>query len=134
MKGLFILHKFEELFKHKQTWGEEMVSGLMVIRANCPLSSPAAPASSYFAAFLRSSMTFWPSLCPHKKSCGWNSNILFSSSNYQMIIMVAVVVSTLLLLMMMMMMIRLEICQKIYTTEDFRVKNLHRKRVIFDIC
>ena len=29
---------------------------------------------------------------------------------------------------------RLEICQKIYTTEDFRVKNLHRKRVIFDIC
>ena len=26
--------------------------------------------------------------------------------------------------------IRLEICQKIYTTEDFRVKNLHRKRVI----
>ena len=30
--------------------------------------------------------------------------------------------------------IRLEICQKIYRTEDFRVKNLHRKRVIFDIC
>ena len=29
---------------------------------------------------------------------------------------------------------RLEICQKIYRTEDFRVKNLHRKRVIFDIC
>ena len=29
---------------------------------------------------------------------------------------------------------RLEICQKIYTSEDFRVKNLHRKRVIFDIC
>ena len=29
---------------------------------------------------------------------------------------------------------RLEICQKIYTTEDFRVKNLHRKRVIFDNC
>ena len=29
---------------------------------------------------------------------------------------------------------RLEICQKIYTTEDFGVKNLHRKRVIFDIC
>ena len=29
---------------------------------------------------------------------------------------------------------RLDICQKIYTTEDFRVKNLHRKRVIFDIC
>ena len=29
---------------------------------------------------------------------------------------------------------RLEICQKIYTTEDFRVNNLHRKRVIFDIC
>ena len=29
---------------------------------------------------------------------------------------------------------RLEICQKIYTTDDFRVKNLHRKRVIFDIC
>ena len=29
---------------------------------------------------------------------------------------------------------RLEICQKIYTTENFRVKNLHRKRVIFDIC
>ena len=29
---------------------------------------------------------------------------------------------------------RLEICQKIYTTEDFRVKNLHRNRVIFDIC
>ena len=29
---------------------------------------------------------------------------------------------------------RLEICQKIYTTEDFRVKNLHRKRAIFDIC
>ena len=29
---------------------------------------------------------------------------------------------------------RLEICQKIYTTEDFKVKNLHRKRVIFDIC
>ena len=28
---------------------------------------------------------------------------------------------------------RLEICQKIYTTEDFRVKNLHKKRVIFDI-
>ena len=26
---------------------------------------------------------------------------------------------------------RLEICQKIYTTEDFRVENLHRKRVIF---
>ena len=35
---------------------------------------------------------------------------------------------------MLMVMIRLEICQKIYTTEDFRVKNLHRKRVIFDIC
>ena len=32
------------------------------------------------------------------------------------------------------MVVRLEICQKIYTTEDFRVKNLHRKRVIFDIC
>ena len=30
--------------------------------------------------------------------------------------------------------IRLEICQNIYRTEDFRVKNLHRKRVIFDIC
>ena len=30
--------------------------------------------------------------------------------------------------------LRLEICQKIYTTEDFRVTNLHRKRVIFDIC
>ena len=30
--------------------------------------------------------------------------------------------------------IRLEICQKIYTTEDFRVNNIHRKRVIFDIC
>ena len=30
--------------------------------------------------------------------------------------------------------VRLEICQKIYRTEDFRVKNLHRKRVIFDIC
>ena len=30
--------------------------------------------------------------------------------------------------------LRLEICQKIYTTEDFRVKNLHRKCVIFDIC
>ena len=29
---------------------------------------------------------------------------------------------------------RLDICQKIYRTEDFRVKNLHRKRVIFDIC
>ena len=29
---------------------------------------------------------------------------------------------------------RLYICQKNYTTEDFRVKNLHRKRVIFDIC
>ena len=29
---------------------------------------------------------------------------------------------------------RLEICQKIYRTKDFRVKNLHRKRVIFDIC
>ena len=29
---------------------------------------------------------------------------------------------------------RLEICQKIYTTEDFRVKSLRRKRVIFDIC
>ena len=119
MKGLFILHKFEELFKQRQTWGEEMVSGVMVIRmvmvireivsgvmvirmirANCPPSSPAAAASSYFAAFLRSSMTFWPSRCPHQKSCGWNSNILFSSSIYQMIIMVAVVVSTLLLLMM----------------------------------
>ena len=30
--------------------------------------------------------------------------------------------------------VRLEICQKIYTTKDFRVKNLHRKCVIFDIC
>ena len=29
---------------------------------------------------------------------------------------------------------RLEICQKNYTTEDFRVKHLHRKRVIFDTC
>ena len=29
---------------------------------------------------------------------------------------------------------RLEICQKNYTTENFRVKNLHRKHVIFDIC
>ena len=28
----------------------------------------------------------------------------------------------------------LEICQKIYMTENFRVKNLHRKHVIFDIC
>ena len=35
---------------------------------------------------------------------------------------------------MLMVMIRLEICQKNYTTEDFRLKNLHRKRVIFDIC
>ena len=37
-------------------------------------------------------------------------------------------------LMMMVVVIRLEICQKIYRTEDFRVKNLHRKRAIFDIC
>ena len=28
----------------------------------------------------------------------------------------------------------LKFVKKIYRTEDFRVKNLHRKRVIFDIC